>query len=88
LEREVLSNSFLKEKNINVRDSKEISELVLAPSVSKTTDIPNKCSHLETTVEARAWRAGVFLKSLGARGEDTAAGFLVARFSLGIIGID
>jgi hypothetical protein len=54
MEREVLSNSFLKEKNINVHVSKEISELVSAPSASKTTDIPNERSHLETTVEARA----------------------------------
>jgi hypothetical protein len=46
--------------------SKEISELVSAPSASETPNVPNGRSHLETAGEARAWRAGVFLKILGA----------------------
>jgi hypothetical protein len=49
-----------------VHVSKKVSELVSAPSASKTPDVPNERSHLETTGEARAWRARVFLKSPGA----------------------
>jgi hypothetical protein len=55
MEREVLPNSFLKEKNINTRISKEVSELVSATSAPKTSNIPNERSHLETREEARAW---------------------------------
>jgi hypothetical protein len=57
--------------------------LVSAPSAPKTSNIPNERSHLETRGEARAWRARVFLRSLGARG---VRDFLVTRFDLGIPG--
>jgi hypothetical protein len=84
LEREILPNCFLKEKNVNSRIPKEVSKLVSAPSAPKSLNVPNECSHLETRGEARAWQAGVFLRSLGARGE--ISDFLVTRFGLGIPG--
>jgi hypothetical protein len=47
LEGEVLSNSFLKEENINERVSKKVSELVSVPSVSESPNVPNERSHLK-----------------------------------------
>jgi hypothetical protein len=88
MKRELLPNCFLKEKNVDSRLPKEISKLVSAPSAPKTSNIPNERSHLETMGEARAWRAGVFLKNLGAGREDRATDFLATRFGLGIPGIN
>jgi hypothetical protein len=47
LEREILSNCFLEEKNVDSRIPKEISKLVSAPSAPKPANIPNERSHLE-----------------------------------------
>jgi hypothetical protein len=84
MKREVLPNSFLKKKNIDSRIPKEVSKLVSAASAPKTSDIPDERSHLETRGEARAWRAGVFLKSLGAGADAWMADFFTACFGLGI----
>jgi hypothetical protein len=84
MEREILSNSFLEKKDIDSRIPKEVSKLVLAASAPKTSNIPNERSHLETRGEARAWRAGVFRKSLGAEVDAGLTDFFATRFGLGI----
>jgi hypothetical protein len=59
-QRKLLSNRFLQKDNINFINSEVISQLVPAASPPKTSNVPNKHSHLDTLGETRAWRAGVF----------------------------
>ena len=66
-----MSNSLLKDNNVNFVFPKIFTELIAMTSASKPPHIPDEASHLDPEARTRAWRAGVFLRLVLGPKEET-----------------